>query len=145
MKENVATWLRLKASDPKMSNKDIAATIGIAPKTLDNTLAKARKEGWLTFTDPLNELRYGMIPKIADNLNLFLDARDKQVTIEAAKATLFRQYQVEEGIQDSPTTILALKIELPDGYTAADLPKPKGVIIERPNTFTEGDAVEVDK
>lgn len=143
MKQNTATWLKMKAANPDLTNKEIAKELGISVNTLQNTLYKAKKEGWLTFTDPLEDLRYGMIPKIADNLNLFLDARDRTVTLEAAKATLFRRYQTEEGIAEQPSTILALKIELPEGFSRDNLPKPKGVIVARPNTFVDAEVIEV--
>lgn len=144
MKQNVAKWLTMKTADPDLTNKEIAEQLGIALRTLNNTLYKARKEGWLQFHDPLDELKYGMIPKVVDNLNLFLDARDRTVTLEAAKATLFREFANKEGIADAPpTTILALKIELPEGYSRENLPKPKGVIVARPN-FVDAEVVKVE-
>jgi hypothetical protein len=142
-KANVALWLKMQAADPKCTVKDVADHIGIAPRTLQNQIYKARKEGWLKFEDPLSEVKYGMIPKIAENLNLFLDARDKQVTIEAAKATIWRQFAHEEGIQDAPSTVLALKIELPAGYTGGDLPKPKGIIVGKPN-FVDAEVISAE-
>lgn len=145
MRANTARWLQLKTTNPDLSNKDIAKELGIAYKTLENTLRKARREGWLKFHDPLDDFKYGTVPLIAENMELFLKARDKQVTIEAFKATLAKEYAQEQGVHEAPTTILALKIELPDGYSRENLPKPKGVIVARPHTFVEVvDAETVD-
>lgn len=142
MKQHVARWLTMKTANPDLTNKEIAQELGISLSTLQNTLYKARQQGWLTFVDPVDELKYGMIPKIADNLNLFLDARDRTVTLEAAKATLFREYASKEGINDAPpTTILALKIEMPTN--AAPTTNIKGVIVGTPVSLNvvEGEVV----
>lgn len=146
MRQNVAAWLKAKSANSKLTNKEIAESIGISPSTMHASLYKARKEGWLRFEDPLNEFRYGMVPKIAENLNLFLDARDKQVTLEAAKATIFRQYAVEEGIAEAaPVTVLALKIEMPPGLVAGSTPPNlKGVIVGTPVGFIEAEVVKSD-
>lgn len=141
MKQNVVKWAQYRATEPNLTNKDIAEKLGISPYTLANTLYKARKEGWLEFADPLHALKYEMAPKVADNLNYWLDRRDKQVTLETAKATIFRQFAAEEGLQEQPTTILALKIELPDGYSGGELPKPKGMIVGKPNQFIDAEVV----
>lgn len=142
---NVATWLKAKIADPgNVTIKDIAEQLGISPRTLHNQIYKGRKEGWLRFDDPIDEVRYGMVPKVVENLNLFLDTRDKQVTLEMAKATVLRQYQAEEGIADVPNTIFALKIELPENFDKAGAAaKIKGVIVGKPIGFVDAEIVDV--
>lgn len=143
LKSHVANWARMRATEPALTNKDIAERLGIAPQTLNAAIYRGRKAGWLRFEDPIHEVKFGMIPKVVENVNLFLDARDKQVTIEAAKATIWKQFQASEGIADAPTTILALKIQMPEGYNASELPQPKGRIVGKPNTFAEGEVIAV--
>lgn len=145
-RQHVAAWLKAKMADPKISEKDIAESLGISPYTLRAQLYKARKDGWLKFNDPINEVKYGHIPLIAENIELFLRARDQKVTIEAAKATLWRDYQAKEGtLADTPTTIFALKIEMPEGFDAAKAASTvKGVIVGKPVTI-EGDFIDADK
>lgn len=115
IRSRVAQYIVIKATNPNITQADIARTIGISVSSLQGYLYKARKEGWITFEDPLNKLEYEIIPKVVENLNHFLDAKDKQVTIETAKGTLFKSYQESKGISDAPKTVLAIKLETPEG------------------------------
>lgn len=141
---NVATWLKAKIADPgSVTIKGIAEQLGISPRTLHNQIYKGRKEGWLKFDDPIDELRYGMVPKVVENLNLFLDTRDKQVTLEMAKATVLAQYAKEEGTSQVSNTVFALKIELPESFdkvgAAANI---KGVIVGKPIGFVDAEIID---
>lgn len=101
----------MRATDPKLSNKDIAERLGIGEATLNVMITKATKEGWLVFEDPLKRLEYELIPKATQNLKEFLDEGDKMVTIEVAKGAIFPAFKEQKGIQEAPSTILAIKIE----------------------------------
>lgn len=114
---------------PNASKMEIAEKMGINSKRLYEILKEAKEENLISFSDPLDRVEYELIPKVVDNLNFFLDAKDKTVTIEAAKGTLFRAYQESKGLSDTNSTMLALKIELPDGHTANVL---TGHIVGRP-------------
>ena len=138
-RRHVAAWLKAKAEEPDLTNIDIAKRLGIAPKTLTNQIYKARKAGWLTFDDPLEEVEYGIVPKVVKNLNKFLDDEDKQVTIEVAKGTLFKQFQESKGITEKPMTILAIKLELPE---LGESQIVSGKIVGKPKTFVDAQIVE---
>ena len=138
MRHNVATWLKMKAVNPKVTTREVGEALGVSASTIQNSIYKARKEGWLSITDPLDEFRYGMVPKAADNLNMFLDARDRQVTLEVAKAGIFNKVAVEDGTAPQAVTVLALKVEMPpmpDGFTPTS--NIKGVIVGTPISMTE--------
>lgn len=147
---HIANWIKFRAAEPELTNNDIAKRLGIAPKTLNNHIYRARKEGWLQFEDPLEEVEYGIVPKVVKNLNKFLDDEDKVVTLEVAKGTLFKQFQDAKGISEKSTNIIAIKLELPevgvDGVIASGniVGKPKPVIeaevIHAEGTRTETDA-----
>ena len=111
----VGDWIKARALEPGITDIEVARRMGISPTSLKSHISKATKEGWLQFDDPLADLEYTIIPKVTENLKLFLDARDKQVTIETAKGTIFKQFQDSKGISDAPQTVLALKIEQPEG------------------------------
>ena len=131
-KTHVANWIRAKAANPDASNVEIAKDLGITVRTLRAALYKGRKQGWLEFSDPLHELKYGMVPKAMENLNLFLDARDKDITRDIIKATVLAEYAAAEGIQQQPNTVFALKIELPEGFDkVAASANVRGVIVGR--------------
>ena len=129
-KGRVAEWVRWRALEPNLSNADIARKIGISPKTMYGYLSRAARQGWLKFDDPMSRLEFEIMPKATDNLSYFLDARDRTVTIEVAKGTLFKQFQESQGISDAPKTILALKLELPS--SDGDTPRARGVIMGTP-------------
>lgn len=133
-KGRVAQWVMVKAANPGMSDAEIAQHIGIAASSLKTLICQARREGWLIFEDPIAKLEYEVIPKVVDNLNHFLDMKDKQVTIETAKGTIFKQFQEAKGISDGSKTILALKFESPDGNTPMVV---TGTIVGRPRQLEE--------
>ena len=89
--------------------------MGLAPVTLKKYIYKARAQGLLRFDDPLEKLEFEIVPKAVDNLNTLMDAKDKIATLEVAKGIIFKQYLESKGISDAPQTVLALKIEMPEG------------------------------
>jgi len=109
----VAEWIKLRALDPDITNAEIIRRLGIAKSYFYRILNQASKEGWLRFDDPIARLEHQLVPKTLDNLNYFLDAKDRTVTIEMAKGTVFKAYQESKGLNQGSQTILALKIELP--------------------------------
>ena len=73
---------------------------------------KASKEGWLKFTDPTERFQNQIVPKVVDNIEHWIDKKDKTMTIEAAKGSgIFKNYQAIRVEGQAPTTVLALKIE----------------------------------
>lgn len=111
----IAAWLMLRAVEPNITIKDAAEKLGVSRRTLHSDIVKAVEHGWLKFDESMDQIRYQVIPKVIRNLNHFLDEGDRQVTIEAAKGTVFKQFAEAEGLQDNrQTTILALKLELPE-------------------------------
>lgn len=117
IRDRIATWIQLRQQEPGITNIEASKRMGLAPNTLTGYITVARKEGWLTFTDPMSRIEHEIIPQVIDNLSYYLSkegGRDKQVTIETAKGTVFKQYQESKGISDAPQTVLALKIETLD-------------------------------
>lgn len=120
----------MRSIEPNLTNSEIAARLGISAGHLKTLIYEARKAGWLRFHDPLDQIEYGLIPKVVANLEHFLDAKDKAVTIEVAKGTVFKQYQESKGISEAPQTVLALKIET--GAPDANMPVIEGRIVGKP-------------
>ena len=110
---HIAQYLYFRAVEPDITTKEVAERLGISTRVLNRHLLKARKEGWLQFEDPLERIEFEIVPKVIDNLSHFLDQQDKQVTIETAKGTIFKQYQESKGLVENNVTVLALKIEKP--------------------------------
>lgn len=132
----IAEWLKLRALEPDITIKAASAKLGIHRSTLHAIINRGTKAGWLRFDDPLSRIEHQIIPKVLDNLNHFLDARDKTVTIETAKGTVFKTFQESKGITEGNNTVLALKIELPPGVSETKVAmgsisgKPKIIIDE---------------
>lgn len=137
IRSRVGTYLGMRALEPSISNSEVARRMCISTSTLNHYLVQARREGWLTFSDPLARMEYEVIPKVMDNLVGFLDAKDKQVTIEAAKGTVFKMFQEAKGISEAPKTVLALKIEMPP--SSEDTPR-SGVIVGVPRMLDPSDS-----
>ena len=133
----IGDWLRLKTIDPEISTKESAEKLGIARTYLYKVINEATKEGWLRFDDPLARVEHQLVPKVLDNLNQFLDDRDKTVTIEVAKGTLFKTYQEAKGLNQNSQTVLALKIEFPpSGAPQAEV--IEGQIVGNPKVLMGG-------
>ena len=132
----IAAWIKMRYDEPGISNKEIAERMGINPKYLSTLIWRASKDGWLTFDDPMNVIEYKLIPKVAENLEYYLNKRDKIVTLETAKGTIFKQYQESKGISDAPQTVLALKIEggSPSG---SEVKAVLGQIVGKPRKFND--------
>mgnify|MGYP001617485538 CR=1 FL=1 len=119
-KVRIMEWLKIRAMEPTISMVEIARRLNVNPRTLYRDVAGAVKEGWLRLEDPMERIDYQIIPKTLDNLKYFLDQGDKTVTIETAKATIFKTYLEHKGVNsNNQTTVLALKLELPEGEKTA--------------------------
>lgn len=130
----VAAWLAARTQDPNVTQKEIAERVGVHPRTMERDLQRAHREGWLEFDDQLDRMKYQLVPMVVDNLVEFVREKDRTVTIETAKATIFKIFQDAEGISDTAQTVLALKIE------AADPDQTKiitGQIVGRPKELRE--------
>jgi len=107
--------MALRAMYPDLTHAQIAEKMGYAASGLTDLLYRANKQGLLKFEEPLNKLRYEIIPMVADNLADFMKSPDDKTrliaTMGTAKETLFKQFQASEGIQESTNMVLALKIE----------------------------------
>jgi len=114
-RDRVLEWLEIRAMNPNITNKDAAEKMGIAISHLNTIITRARKAGWLIFEDPMQRIEHEIMPKVAENLNYYLDQRDRTVTIETAKGTLFKQFEKAHGIgEQTSQTVLAIKIEYPE-------------------------------
>lgn len=123
----------MRAEEPGITNNEIAKRLGISPGTLNNYVTRAAAEGWLKFDDPLSRVEYEIVPQVTKNLLKFLKEGDKTVTIETAKGTIFKTYQESKGITAAPTTILALRLETPEG----DFQMVSGKIVGQPKVALE--------
>ncbi|MCA1839690.1 MAG: winged helix-turn-helix domain-containing protein [Actinobacteria bacterium] len=118
-RDRVAQWISLKTANPQMTNPEIAKTLGLSPNTLSSIISRARREGWLTFNNPLDVIEHDIIPKTLANINARLDLNDKDVTIEAMKGFIVPQWKEARGLNENKVTVLALKIEMPEGDPSA--------------------------
>jgi len=108
----VSMWVAMRAIEPNLSIREAADRLNIGNSTLHTYLRQAAREKWLQFHDPIERLEHEIIPGVVDNLAEFVRQKDRTVTLETAKGTIFRQYQAEKGAGDTQQTVLALKIDL---------------------------------
>ena len=83
-RSRILQYITLRAEGLK--GQEIADRIGIKYATLRTMVYKASKEGWLKFTDPTERFQNQIVPKVVDNIEHWIDKKDKTMTIEAAKA-----------------------------------------------------------
>ena len=110
----VLQWIELRSQG--LTNAEIAPIIGITHGALRTTLLRASREGWLKYNDPRERFHNEIVPKVVDNIEHFINAKDRTMTIEAAKgAGIFQSHQAIKVEGDAPQTVLALKIETVEG------------------------------
>ena len=109
-------------------NKVIADELGLSEKSLNQYLWMAGKRGWIPrkrgFADPKDELEFSLSHKVVQNLHDALDDETRnektgmpvktEVALEVAKGTLFKRF-ADATTQAPPTTVLAVRIEMPPG------------------------------
>ena len=94
---------------------EIADKLGLAYSTVKNVVSKANKQGLIHYDDPFERFENMIIPKVVDNIEYWIDQKDKRMTIEAAKgAGIFKAHQAIKVEGQVPQTVLALKIEMPE-------------------------------
>lgn len=101
-----------------MKNDAVAEQLGITKNTLKTYMHRAHTRGWLTiasFDDPDDKLEIVLKSQTVENLNAFLVAKDKEVTLETAKGLgLFKTHQTIKTDQAPPIGIaLSVQVELP--------------------------------
>jgi hypothetical protein len=113
-KDRVGQWVLMRQQEPGITNVEIAKRLGITVVHLNSVIGDAVKAGWLKFDDPFSRLEHEIIPKVMDNLSLFLDQKDKTVTLETAKGTVFKTYAEAKGVTEAPQNVIAIRIEAAD-------------------------------
>ena len=115
-RERVLQYISLRTEFPTDSITEIAQRMGISRTWLNQVIYKATKEGWLRYSNPVERFEMEIVPKVVDNIGHFIDLKDKQMTIEAAKgAGIFKSHQAVKVENDTPQAVLALKIETAPG------------------------------
>ena len=110
-RSRIADWAMMRATEPGITNKEIAKRLGIGEATLNVVISRAARDGWLKFDDPMSRLEHEIMPQAVDNLKELVRKKDKQATMEVVKGIAFPQFKETHGIQEAPSTVLAIKIE----------------------------------
>lgn len=131
----IQQWLAYRSLDPEISTMDVARKLGVHPSTMYHAISKATREGWLIFSDPIDQIDHQIVPKVVENLNYFLDQKDQRVTIETAKGTIFPTYRNSKGIEEISNTVLALKIEMPE--SPGPIVDVTGNVVGKPKRIAE--------
>lgn len=121
-----------------LTNKEIAEKLDLAHGFVRNLISKAAKEGWLKFEDPIDRFENEIVPKVVDNIDYWIEKKDKRMTIEAAKgAGIFKSHQALRIDGAAPQTVLALKIEMPSNGEEAKA--VTGHIVGKPRQLRASD------
>ncbi len=114
--KTVLAVIAMRAQGAKM--EEISQTLGHSKDTLRQYVSRANKRGWITIQDlddPDDQLEYVLKNKVTRNLSEYLENRDKDVTIEAAKGLgLFKTHQVVKGETNAQIGMaLRVQVEMP--------------------------------
>jgi hypothetical protein len=139
MRDHIADYVEVRLTEPSLKHAEIAKRIGMTPQALSTLIYRATKQGILKFEDPIERINNQIIPKTMDNLNEFLDLKDKTVTLETAKGVIFPIYQKAQGVGENNNTMLALKIEM---VSPEDIKIIQGQVVGKPRQLIEGELEE---
>lgn len=106
------------------SNDEIAAELQIKPKSVNQYIYLAGRNGWLArrdgsvIGDPKDDVEINILPRVLRNLREFLDSDDdevrKEVTLKTAEGTLHKRFAGEAAT--APTmNALTINIVTPPG------------------------------
>lgn len=131
------------------TNEEIAAIVGLAPRSLRQYLWIAAKNGWLTIHEPDEDVSLRLAHRAVSNLDELLHARDKDtglpsqtITLETLKGTgIFRDHSSkgQAEAQVMPSMALQINIIAPDG---AALPQMKAGSTFGTPAFIEGQVAD---
>jgi transposase len=111
VRSRVAEWAVYRSQGLK--DPEIAERLGITVGSLHVYVRKAAREGWLKLDDPMDRLEHVLAPVAVDNIEYYLNRKDKQMTIETAKGIgLFRSHQAVKLDGAATQVALALKIDV---------------------------------
>lgn len=101
-----------------LSDDQIAEHLGISRKSIGPYIYKAGKNGWLDYGSSREAIENGLAHKVIRNLNAFLDDMSdndsrREVTLEVAKGTIFKEFGAELAAAIAPSTAISIRIEQP--------------------------------
>ena len=115
-RERVLEYIKLRSEHKTATMKEIAGMMDLTSNGLYVALRKGIQGGWLKYSDPAERFEMEIVPKVVDNIDHYINLKDKQMTIEAAKgAGIFKTHQAVKVENDTPQAVLALKIETVPG------------------------------
>ncbi len=111
-----AAYFGLRAQGMKLA--EISETLGIPKQTIQTYVKRSISAGWFTYKESMDvedQIEYSIPDKVVRNVNEFLDARDKDMTVEAAKGLgIFKQHQAVK--VDGAVNVgmaLSVRVEMP--------------------------------
>lgn len=125
-----------------LTMEDIGKSLGLSKNTVTSYLYRAGKNGWLEdLDDPKDGLDFDVMHKVVRNMHDALDSKDEDrrdsMTKEIAKGTIFKRYDADAAQQAPPMTVLAVRIEMPEGTPRTMRP---GTAVGVPQ-YIDGDVV----
>lgn len=132
--------IALKAQGLKY--KQIGEKLGISESRVGQIVWEANKKGLIDYANPHEYFENRLTPKIVQNIEHWLDQKDKKMTIEAAKgAGIFKAHQALKVEGQAPQNVIALKIEMPPLEPGQQAPPVVGMVVGKPRRVLEGQIV----
>ena len=114
---------------------EVSEALGIKPATISEYMRKAVREGWIILDDPRERFEHKIVPKVVDNIEHFIDLKDRTMTIEAAKGSgIFQSHQAVKVDGTAPQAVLALNINPIAGNEPTVI---RGRVVGRPKEISE--------
>jgi len=131
-----ATVLRIiELRGSGFTTAEVSEALGIKPATISEYMRKAVREGWIILDDPRERFEHKIVPKVVDNIEHFIDLKDRTMTIEAAKGSgIFQSHQAVKVDGTAPQAVLALNINPIAGNEPTVI---RGRVVGRPKEISE--------
>lgn len=135
------------------TNDEIASELGIKPKSVNQYIYLAGRNGWLArrdgtlVGDARDDVEMNVLPRVLRNLKEFLDSDDdeirKEVTLKTAEGTIHKRFQ---GEALAPAQLTSLTVNIVQAQTMPGVAQPavrEGTTHGTP-MFVEGQVLNVD-
>lgn len=113
-KAAIAAYFLRRQEDPSLTDREIAAELGLKVNSLQSYKSRAISEGWFRYTDPTDRLENEALPKAVETLIGHIEARN----LDAALALLrgmghLKNFQAVQPRDAVSQPSLSISIDIP--------------------------------
>ena len=141
-RSKVAKWAQITMEEPKATNQEIAARLGISERSLRGYIGKARAEGFLQLAEPKEILEHESIPEAVRVVNGHLKEGSLKAAIEVLKGMgVLKSHSAIQQEAEVTHHIPPIELRLPADFTA-QMAQMQGVVGRGNEVIIDAEVIE---